>query len=74
MAQWVKDPALSLLWLRSQLWVQALPLENLCMSQIQPKKKKEGKKERKEKRKKEKKKEGKKERRKEGRKEMKSRG
>ena len=41
MAQQVKDPALSLLWLRSLLWYRfdAWP-RNFCMLQAQPKKEK----------------------------------
>ena len=65
MAQQVKDPALSLLWLWLQLWRRFHPWpRNFCMLQVRSEK--EGKKERRE--------EGKKERRKEGRKEGKKEG
>ena len=38
-AQWVKDPALSLLWLGSLLWCGLNPWPgNLCMPLVQPKK------------------------------------
>ena len=36
MAQWVKDPALSLLWCRFDSWSG-----NFCMPQVEPKKKNE---------------------------------
>ena len=36
MAQWVKDPALSLMWLRSLLWSRFDPWpRNFCMPQAQ---------------------------------------
>ena len=40
MAQWVKDPTLSLLWLRLQLWRRFDPrLRNFCMSVLMAKNK-----------------------------------
>ena len=41
-AQWVKDPALSLLWLWLQLWHGFDPWpRNFCMPQAQPERKNE---------------------------------
>ena len=44
MAQWIKEPMLSLLWLWSLLWYRFDPkLENVHMPQLRPKRKRKKK-------------------------------